>query len=236
MLATLFCEHFNVKARNLAQIHKLSNSRLGIPCIYFTHDWRGPSGAARTLSLETDKRRFSDRKVLMLVRDPRDVVVSNFFEKKYRDKSFDGDIHEFVQDPILGIQGIVDYYTVWARERSVTSEYAVFRYEDMHRDVVREMLRILGYCGVNGISREHVADVANRFTFDRMQRMERDGKFSSKSMSPGDVDKPESYKARSGKIGSYREHLSAADLDYIEKTIRTRLDPWFNGYHAGRDQ
>ena len=38
--------------------------------------------------LETSKKQFADKKVIFLVRDPRDVIISSYFELKHRSKLF----------------------------------------------------------------------------------------------------------------------------------------------------
>jgi hypothetical protein len=45
---------------------------------------------------------------------------------------------------------------------------------------------------------------------------------------PGDVRDPESFKVRRGKVGGYREYLSAEDQQFAEAAL-TKLDPRF-GY------
>ena len=44
-----------------------------------------------------------------------------------------------------------------------------------------------------------------------MQKLEAAGAFDSKILRPGDVRDPESFKVRRGKVGGYREYLSAED-------------------------
>ena len=50
--------------------------------------------------------------------------------------------------------------------------------------------------------------------FENMQKLEAAGAFDSKILHPGDVRDPESFKVRRGKIGGYREYLSAEDQQF----------------------
>ena len=64
--------------------------------------------------------------------------------------------------------------------------------------------------------------------FENMQRLEAAGAFDSKILRPGDVRDPESFKVRRGKVGGYRDYLSAEDQEYAAEAL-TELDVRF-GY------
>jgi hypothetical protein len=53
-----------------------------------------------------------------------------------------------------------------------------------------------------------------------MQKLEAARVFDSKILHPGDVLDPESFKVRRGKVGGYREYLSAADQEYAANALR----------------
>lgn len=232
MLSDVLRGHCGARMKNPHQIHKAGSLLRGVPCILMAHDWRGISGAVETMQLERDKRRFHGRSVLLLVRDPRDVVVSNYFQKRYREHTFDGSIHEFVHDPVRGIESIVEYYNIWAQERRQTRSFALVRYEDMRRDTAGELLRVLEYCGIHGVSTELIDTVVERYEFSNMKRMERQGVFESRSVMPGEAGNPDSFKTRSGKVGGYREHLDAGDRQYVDDLIVSGLDPLFEQYRS----
>jgi hypothetical protein len=66
--------------------------------------------------------------------------------------------------------------------------------------------------------------------FENMQKLEAAGAFDSNILHPGDVRDPESFKVRRGKVGGYREYLSAEDQQFAEAAL-TQLDRRF-GYTA----
>lgn len=230
MLSEIIRAHFNITMKNPHQIHKAASRRKGIPCILLSHDWRGTSGAVDNMKLERDKRRFYNRKVLFLVRDPRDVVVSNYYQKRFREYSFEGTIHEFVHDPVRGIESIVNYYNVWARECANTRAFQIVRYEDMRCDTTGSLINVLNYCGFVSVPRDLIDSVVERYEFQNMQRMEREGRFNSRSVTPGEVGNPDSFKARAGKIGGYRDHLDIADQRHVDDLIADRLDSMYSEY------
>jgi hypothetical protein len=66
--------------------------------------------------------------------------------------------------------------------------------------------------------------------FENMQKLEAAGAFDSNILHPGDVRDPESFKVRRGKVGGYREYLSAEDQQFAEDAM-TELDRRF-GYRG----
>jgi len=61
-----------------------------------------------------------NKKVMFFVRDPRDVLVSYFFQYTLRgdnaianDPGFDGSLSDFIRHPIGGLQSIVRFYNIW---------------------------------------------------------------------------------------------------------------------------
>jgi hypothetical protein len=66
--------------------------------------------------------------------------------------------------------------------------------------------------------------------FENMQKLEAAGAFDSNILHPGDVRDPESFKVRRGKIGGYREYLSAEDQRFAADAMN-ELDHRF-GYSA----
>jgi hypothetical protein len=122
-----------------------------IPKIFFTHD-----NYLRQYTGNVDsKRDFYDRKTVLLIRDPRDVAVSQFFQWKFRmrpDKksmnkypAHDADIsvYDFVKHEGKGLNHIIDFMNAWARELDKIDNLLVVRYEDLRADPEREMARVV---------------------------------------------------------------------------------------------
>jgi hypothetical protein len=63
-----------------------------------------------------------------------------------------------------------------------------------------------------------------------MQKLEAAGEFGSKILQPRDREDPESFKVRQGKVGGFREYLSAESQSYAAQ-VCAGLDPRF-GYHV----
>jgi hypothetical protein len=74
-------------------------------------------------------------------------------------------------------------------------------------------------------------DAALRFCeFSNMKKLEAAGSFDSKILQPRDMNDPESFNVRRGKVGGYREYLSSDDQEYAADALM-QLDPRF-GYNS----
>jgi hypothetical protein len=200
-----------------------------VPRIRVTHD-DNPQ-LKRPEEVERDKRRYADKKVIFLVRNPRDVVISYYFQASRRRDRFSGTPSEFLRHPVGSLDTIITYYNVWAESREVAAEFCLIRYEDLHRDAAGELERALR--AVGRVPARPVLDRAVDFArFDNMRALERKNAFGSARLRPADGQDPESFKTRKGKVGGYREYLSADDLAYLDARIEERLSPLYAGYRA----
>ena len=60
---------------------------------------------------------LKSKKIIFLVRDPRDIVVSLFHGSRTRDLVYDGsDISVFIRDKNCGFPKIIKFMNIWANE------------------------------------------------------------------------------------------------------------------------
>ena len=104
---------------------------------------------------------YHDKNILFLVSDPRDVVVSHYFDTGLRRGNFTGTIFEFIRDEKHGIAQVPDYYRTWEKLGGRAGTFTVLRYEGMHSEPVvalRLTLKRIGVaepCPVSTIFRPH---------------------------------------------------------------------------------
>ncbi len=188
----------------------------GLPVTRFTHDDASLNAAQHFSTLEARKGRFRRQKVIYLARDPRDTMVSCYFQATRRIHQFDGPIADFIRDDRLGIRKYVRFTRIWYDNRDVPRAFLPLHYEDVHADAAAATRAVLGFIGVPDIAPEIVTQAVEYASFSSMRRLESDGQFRESRMKPGDASDPESYKVRKGIIGGYTEYLSADDLAFIE--------------------
>jgi hypothetical protein len=199
----------------------------GAPRVRVTHDddphWKTARG------LDRRKRRYRGKRVVLLVRDPRDVVVSMYFERSRRERAYSGTLSQFLHERRGSLDTILAYYNVWAASRGIPSDLHVVRYEDLRRETGRELRRLLAFLGVGDVSDATVEEAVRFASFESMREMEQAGAAGSGRLRPRDPNDPESFKTRRGKVGGFVDYLTPEEIGDVERRIRTGLDPCF-GY------
>jgi hypothetical protein len=217
----------DVDPMELSDLHRFSPL---VPRIRVTHD-DNPQ-LKRADEIERDKRRYAGKTVVLLIRDPRDVVISYYFQASRRRERFDGTPGQFLRHPVGSLDTIVAYYNAWADGRAAPARFLLVRYEDLHRDAGGELERVLTCLG-HRPQRGAVERAVEFASFDSMRALERRNAFRSTRLRPADSADPESFKTRKGKVGGHRDYLSAEDLDYLERRIAARLSPFYGDYLTG---
>ena len=208
-----------------------------LPAVFFTHNnyLRNYTGNWES------KAHFQGKRIVLLVRDPRDVAVSQFFQWKFRmrpNKKFindypphgaDIDVWDFVQDADAGVPRIVDYFNGWARAMPELGDVLVIRYEDMRADPAKVLRQIFDFTGT-GISDAQITEAVEFAAYENMKKMEQERHFkgSGARVKPGDKDNPQSFKVRKAKVGGFRDYFTDEQCAQLEAMV-AELDPQF-GY------
>lgn len=186
--------------------------------------------------IERDKSAYKGTRVVLLARDPRDVMVSWFFEqtkRRYLPGSesivIDGDIDAFVLQARGGLPALISYYNSWAAARSVPDDFLLIRYEDFQTDTVAALRQVLAFIGANDVPEEILSGAVEYASFDNMRRMEKEDSLGTIAFKPADAGDEESYKTRAGKVGGYQSYLRADTIERMNVMIEAGLDPSF-GY------
>lgn len=171
------------------------------------------------------------KKIIVVVRDPRDTVVSGYFQatKRSRRKK-DLQMDEWIRMPTRGVGAIVAVMNEWRSRLRDHSGCLWVRYEDMKADAVAELRRVAEHLGVP-VDESKLREAVEFARFENMRKMEESGRFESRILQPRDATDPDTYKVRRGKVGGYRDYLDEDAVAYVDARLRD-LDPFF-GY--GRD-
>lgn len=211
-----------------------------IPRICFAHDgnpmYRSPE------ELEKDKTPYSNTNVIFLVRDPRDVLVSWYYEFKYRghQENFGPadrveHLHEMVHKKRGGFATILAYYNSWIQAQNIPRSFHLLRYEDLVEAPYATLHSLLQHLGIRTrISDRSIEKAIEKNRFDAVKHRETQGMISNSAVHDvqefeGQQSENAAMKARKGKIGSYLEELSRADIEAMNQMMRERLDERF-GY------
>jgi hypothetical protein len=199
---------------------------LGVHAEY-THFGAGVKDAQLIEEIRGNPLWCHGRTTLLLVRDPRDTLVSSFFQATKRRHVYAGDITAFVRDPRFGIEKLARWNLMWAELPLHQQRFGLVTYEALRSDP-RAMLR--GVVHFFGADRSDAAidGAVEGADIDVMRAKEVSGAYTEKygkALKPGDVADRDSYKVRRGVVGGYRESLSEGDVAYCDETL-ARLDYW----------
>jgi hypothetical protein len=209
-----------------------------IPKIFFTHD----NYVKDYTGNEGNKKDYIGKKVVLLVRHPADVTVSQYFQWRYRMRPKKKDLNlypahgadvslkEFVIESDAGLGKVIDFMNVWADALEYVDPVLVVRYEDMQRDPEGTLARLVDFMGMPG-STDNVKDAVTYASVENMRALEQKKAFrlSGGRMKAKDPSNPDSFKVRRAKVGGYRDYFDAGEMSQIDAIIDQRLAPCF-GY------
>jgi hypothetical protein len=119
------------------------------------------------------------RKVIYIVRDPRDVALSYYdFQRKYRQIDDAYPLEQYVEDFVQGRLISIDWGTwaenvsSWIYTRGKSKNFLLLRYEDMMQDTTRELTRIAQFFGIEAAP-TRLQEVIDRSSADRMRELEK---------------------------------------------------------------
>jgi hypothetical protein len=243
MLSRFYQVRHGLAERHLIGFDNLHLRNPAIPRIFFTHD----NYLQDYTGHRDSKADYRGAKVVLLVRHPADVAVSQYHQWRHRmrpnKKALNAypahgeevGIAEFVAEREAGLRKVIEFMNGWARARPDLPELLVVRYEDMRARPEQTLAGLLAFMGTPGTPDE-IAEAVAFASFENMQRMERKQTFwlSGGRMVPKDRNNPESFKVRRGKVGGWRDHFSGPEVARIEALIARELAPVF-GYGGGKD-
>jgi len=164
-------------------------------------------------------------KVLFLVRDPRDVVVSHFHQvtKRAKNPFVFNSISDFVKDDILGFKRIIQYYNLWYYQKDVPKDFLLIKYEDLLSHGVETLSEINKFFNID-ISKDKVKKIYSESTADKMRKKEKENKLDGFVSFGKDSN---NLKVRNAKIGGFINELSEEDILFCNKEMKL-LNSYYN--------
>jgi hypothetical protein len=169
---------------------------------------------------------------ILLLRDPRDVVVSFYHhivdygkgrvrscdKTEYR-LAPDTSVEEFLYSPTTGIRKIVAFMQAasdWADRKGAATIY----YEDMVEDPVSSLRSFLGTCGATEINEGILRRAVEACSFDTMRAAER-------ASFPRRRDR---RRMRRGKSGGYLKELADREIEFVDRVLTQATCPALERY------
>ncbi|MCA3559496.1 MAG: sulfotransferase domain-containing protein [Aestuariivirga sp.] len=225
---------------SISGFDEFRNRHPQVPVLFFTHD----NYLKDYLGHDRKAEIYAGLPVVLLVRDPRDTAVSQFFQWKHRmaarkkvingyPLSGDASVHDFIAGAQAGLPKIIGFMNDWAAAAPKMKRLLVVRYEDLRADTKGQLRRILDFLGQHPADAD-LDDAVSFASIDNMRRMEIEnaGKAGAqRSMKPGNADEPSSFKVRRGKVGGWRDYVTQEQAAALDNMVRERLNPVY-GYNS----
>ena len=207
MIGRVFQEISGLKTINPQNLYYLSELNSALPSIKPVHE----------LFIFKNQEDYRNKKVILLTRDPRDALVSNWHKKQKINKQWKASsLSDFLRNSDY-LDKMIELYNFWIENRDVPEDFLRVRYEDMVGNPGGELKRVMNFLGLQ-VSERAIAAAVEYASLDNMKKLVAGG-----DKQPGKVG--ELYKIRQGKTGTYKEKLSTEDLAFIEQQLQERLHP-----------
>jgi hypothetical protein len=212
-----------------------------IPKIFFTHD-----NYIKDYTGEYDsKASFYGKKIVLLVRNPKDIAVSQFFQWQHRMRPAKKKLNQypphganvsafdFVMDPNCGLPDIIAYLNLWAREANNVESLLIVRYEDMRSDPNKTLRRVMEFVNDDSADASAVDGAVEYSSVENMRKLEEKNVFwlAGGRMKPGKKGDPNTYKVRRAKVDGYKDYFNDAERAEIDELVSHDLSATY-GYDS----
>jgi Sulfotransferase domain len=241
MITHLAHQRFGTPLDELVGSSDFQRNYPNLPQFFLTADNFAPPSMSEQALIEL----YKARKVILLVRDPRDIVVSLYYQLSKRSSALTQAVFEvpenlsemslfdFVRDGRAGLPRVIEWLNRWQRLIAEIPESVTLHYEHLRTDTpsgLAAVARLIGW----DCSQAEIQAAVDFADFDKLKSLERRKFFQSGRMQPGDPGDPDSYKVRRGKVGGYREDFTPEQIAWMDELTAEHLSPAL-GYLSDRE-
>ncbi len=229
MLSRLYQRRHGLAEQQLLEYDNFNRQHRQIPVVAMTHGHyleklaRHPRHGAGLRAMP----------VVFMLRDPRDVAVSEYFQSTRRASAYkrelyavdqDQSMFDFVMQSPLGLPAICDYLNHWHAELDGWGRVYRLYYETLRAEPEAEMGRLLAFLNQD-FDADEIAEAVAFASFEALKRKERDNFFNNSRLQARNAEDPDSYKVRRGKVGGYRDYFRDDEIERIDRFVADRLLP-----------
>lgn len=229
MISNVYKKRFGLGEGELVGRSAFHSARRDLPNVFVAMDNFG-------VPRDDLKSRMAGKKIVLLLRDPRDVVISLFFtfakrSSKIERRSYgvpdsveaDGPF-AFANNPHYGMIKIIEFMNYWAAAVRLRPETLMVRYEDLKANTEEQFAAVMKFIQPD-VMADEIRAAVEAADFDRMKEKEAQGAFGLSILKPGVEGDGESFKVRRGKIGGYADYLTAEQKAALDEMVKAHLDP-----------
>jgi len=232
MISRVFHLTYGTPANELVNFDNFHRLNPRIPKIFFTADNFRPR--------ETEGRASADlyrgKRLILLVRDPRDTAVSFYFQLSKRATQTERDVfgapddvakmslYEFVRDERLGLPKMIEFLNRWHQAAGTGPNRLRITYEEMRAQPEAVLRRVMAFIG-GAYTDSAIVQAVEFASFENLKELERESFFTSNRLRPGDASDEDSFKVRRAKVGGYRDYFTPEEIAAIDKMTAERRVP-----------
>jgi len=178
-----------------------------------THDKTDKTLMVDYRNLNKDKKQYSDNSILLLLREPKDVLVSAWLHAVLNKKIYKDSLYNYIRDPRFGIMKIVTFYNIWFENCQVPAKFKSIWYEELCSTPFKTLKSICELFELPCTNTDiefavKTATLENLISLESSNRENKD---------------PESRYFRRGKIGGFVDYMSEGDIELCDNTIKTLM-------------
>ena len=163
-------------------------------------------------NLNLKNKNIEKLKKIILIRDPREIIVSSWHHLTFREKIYNKGINKFIEDEYLGISKIVSFYNLL--DKHLSSKSLIINYEDLCNNTFEEVKKVIFHFEIE-IKNNLIIECIDDCSFNKLQSNE----ISNKK----NIDK-KALKFREGIVGNFRKDLSSENISFINYYMNQNLN------------
>lgn len=182
-----------------------------VPDIHHTRDIRSnilPFPGYRVIKSHAEYNPYY-QKVIYVVRDPRDAMVSYFHFLRGLG-AFEGDFSTLVRSREYGINAWCRHVHGWVELSPARQSFTFVRYEDLKKETMATVTRMYALMG-HQLDDTILRGAIEASSFDNMRALEQEYGYGGR-----DVSRRLKF-VRKGKAGGWKEEVAEADVEYIKQ-------------------
>ncbi len=218
---------------DLADISELNTHIDDFPSLLSTHagsSWEEIIKDYNQIN-QDDLDQYNHGKIIYLYRDPRDVLVSQYYHILHRSGYSTFDKQYLIDNPNVGLIKIIHFMNKWATYTQRHPELILpVSYAELKQTPHTYLSDILSHIAYP-VSDDNIHKGVENCTMQRMQRAEsKDAAHPWSNTSSQSKDNPNSFHSRKGITGEYKTFFSAKEIDHINSLIKSNLDHYYSAY------
>ena len=179
------------------------------------------------LFLDGTRIKYRDTKIILLIRDPRDIIVSMYHQVTKRSKNpmkFRS-ISHFIRHPIFGMKRVIRFHDIWRKNSAIVKDMMVVTYDDLLENGPSTLSSIMNFSQITNTDESVIRKVYENSRADKMRRKEKANKIKGMK---GFGNGQNSLKVRKAKSGSFKEELSSSDINYCNNLLAGQVTIYNN--------